>query len=103
MRLEIVLLFASMMLVTFIPRLLPALILDKIQLSAKAEKFLRLIPYTAMAALIFPGVLSVDAAYVSVGAVGGLVAVLSSWLKPSLPLTVFLSVVAVMLMYLLGI
>ena len=57
---EILLLFAGMMLVTYVPRLLPFVLIDKMHFSPRAERFLRLIPYTAMAALIFPGVLSVD-------------------------------------------
>ena len=39
-------------LVTFIPRLIPALFIDKLDFSPKVEKFLNLIPYTALAALI---------------------------------------------------
>ena len=52
---------ALMLLVTFIPRVLPGFLLDKLRLGKKATKFLNLIPYTAMSALIFPGVISVDA------------------------------------------
>ncbi|MCR5088911.1 MAG: AzlD domain-containing protein [Oscillospiraceae bacterium] len=55
-----VLLFLGMSLVTFLPRALPVLLLNRLQLSPKTEKFLRLIPYTAMSALIFPGVFAVE-------------------------------------------
>ncbi len=103
MRTEILLLYLGMMLVTFIPRALPVFILEKFQLSGRAEKFLRLIPYTAMAALIFPGILSVDPGIPLLGAVGGLVAILVAWLKPSVPLVVLLSVLANVLMYTLGV
>ena len=41
--------------VTFIPRLIPALFIDRLNFSPKFEKFLNLIPYTALAALICPG------------------------------------------------
>ena len=47
-------------LVTFIPRLIPAIFVDKLNFGPKVEKFLNLIPYTALAALICPGVLTVD-------------------------------------------
>lgn len=45
---------------TYIPRMLPALFMDKIQVSKKVNIFLQLIPYTAMASLIFPAILYVD-------------------------------------------
>lgn len=42
---------------TYIPRMLPALFMEKIQVSGKVNIFLQLIPYTAMASLIFPAIL----------------------------------------------
>ena len=45
MRLEIVLLVLGMTLVTYIPRALPAVFLDKIRLSPRLERFLNLIPW----------------------------------------------------------
>ena len=57
-RMEVLLIILGMTAVTYIPRALPAVILDKLKFSAKVEKFLKLIPYTAMTALIFPGILS---------------------------------------------
>ena len=45
---------------TYIPRMLLALFMDKIQVSGKVNIFLQLIPYTAMASLIFPAILYVD-------------------------------------------
>lgn len=57
MRTEIIILVIGMALVTYIPRMLPSLIIDKVRLGRKTEKFLKLIPYTAMAALIFPGII----------------------------------------------
>ena len=47
-------------LVTFIPRLIPAVFVDKLNFGPGFEKFLNLIPFTALAALICPGVLTVD-------------------------------------------
>lgn len=70
MRTEILLLLLGMALVTFLPRALPFLLLDRMRFPPRAERFLRLIPYTAMAALIFPGVLSVDSARPWVGLAG---------------------------------
>ncbi|MBQ2369753.1 MAG: AzlD domain-containing protein, partial [Peptococcaceae bacterium] len=47
-RMEVLLIILGMTAVTYIPRALPAVILDKLKFSAKVEKFLKLIPYTAM-------------------------------------------------------
>lgn len=79
MRLEIALIIIGMTLVTYIPRALPAVFLDRIKPGPKVERFLNLIPYTAMAALIFPGVLTVDAAQPLIGILGGLAALLLAW------------------------
>ena len=56
------LLILGMLAVTYIPRALPAVLADKFRFGGRTEKFLKLIPYTAMAAMIFPGVFTVDAA-----------------------------------------
>ena len=79
MRLEIALIVIGMTLVTYIPRALPAVFLDRIKPGPKVERFLNLIPYTAMAALILPGVLTVDAAQPLIGILGGLTALLLAW------------------------
>ncbi|WP_337525734.1 AzlD domain-containing protein [Holdemanella sp.] len=52
--------FSFFCLPTYIPRMLPALFMEKIQVSGKVNIFLQLIPYTAMASLIFPAILYVD-------------------------------------------
>ena len=67
---DIYLMILGMTLVTYLPRVLPAFLMGRIRLSARVEHFLQLIPYTAMTALVFPGVFSVDANPV-LGVVGG--------------------------------
>ena len=57
---NITLLIILCALVTFIPRVIPAIFMERLNFSPKFEKFLNLIPYTALAALICPGVLTVD-------------------------------------------
>ena len=75
--------------VTFIPRLIPALFVDKLNFSPKFEKFLNLIPYTALAALICPGVLTVDA----------VVAAGLAWIKVPMGAIVILTVVVLITVY----
>ena len=79
MRTDILILVLGMTLVTYTPRMLPAVLLEKLRFGSKAEKFLQLIPYTAMAALVFPGILTMDAARPYIGLAGGAAAALLAW------------------------
>ncbi len=81
MNYEIMIMIIGMTAVTYIPRVLPAVFISKFKFSPKFEKFLRLIPYTAMSALIFPGVFSVDAERPYIGIAGGITAALLAWKK----------------------
>ena len=81
---NIPLLIVGMMLVTFIPRILPAFIVDKIKMNRYVERFLKLIPYTAMAALVFPGVVGVGGDRWYIGVIGAVAAILLS-LIPKIP------------------
>ena len=71
----------GMMAVTYIPRALPVVFIDKMKFGKRMEKFLKLIPYTAMTSLIIPGVFTTDANNLSVGIVGGAVAAVLAWFK----------------------
>lgn len=99
MRTGVVLLILGMSLVTYIPRALPAVLMEKLRLNSNMEKFLKMIPYTAMAALVFPGILSVDAGKWYVGVIGGLAAVLLAWRKLPVAGVVLGSVAVVMGLY----
>ncbi|WP_405294738.1 AzlD domain-containing protein [Methanobrevibacter sp.] len=85
--------------VTFIPRLIPALFIDKLDFPPKAEKFLNLIPYTALAALICPGVLTVDNQLWYIGLIGAIVAAGLAWKKVPLGAIVILTVVILIAVY----
>ena len=86
-------------LVTFIPRLIPALFIDKLDFPPKAEKFLNLIPYTALAALICPGVLTVDNQLWYIGLIGAVVAAGRAWKKVPMGAIVILTVVILIAVY----
>ena len=81
MRAEILLLLLGMMPVTYIPRALPAVLVNKVRIGGRFEKFLKLIPYTAMSALVFPSVLLTDATNPWIGIVGAGVAILLAFKK----------------------
>ena len=96
---KILILLGGMMLVTYVPRLLPLILTDKIRFGGKLEKFLKLIPYTAMAALIFPGIFTVDVNPV-IGIVGGAVAATLAWFKCPVMVCVLAAIAADFLLYL---
>lgn len=98
---KILLLFLGMALVTYIPRALPVVLIDKMKFSAKVEKFLKLIPYTAMAALIFPGVFTVDTDHPVIGIVGTLTAGILAWEKQPVMVCVLAAIGADFLLYLM--
>ena len=94
-----ILLILGMAAVTYIPRAIPAALAGKMKFSGKLEKFLKLIPYTAMAALIFPGVLTADAARPWIGLVGGAVAAALAWKKMPVMVCVLGAIIVDMLIY----
>lgn len=97
----VLLMIFGMALVTYIPRALPGVVIKHMRLGRKAEKFLRLIPYTAMAALIFPGVLTINPDRLEIGIVGGLVATILALLKMPIIVCAVVAILADMLLYLL--
>lgn len=101
MRSEILLLCIGMMAVTYLPRALPAVIVDKLHFSPRIEKFLKLIPYTAMAALVVPGVFTVDAGRPEIGIAGALTAGILAWRKLPMIVCVAAAIGVDFLLYLL--
>lgn len=99
MRTDILLLILGMAAVTYVPRMLPAVLIDKMKFSPKIEKFLQLIPYTAMSALIFPGVFSVDSARPEIGILGGMVAGVLAWRRCPVMICVLAAIAAAFFLY----
>ena len=95
---KFVALILCLFLVTYIPRMLPALFMDKIQVSGKVATFLQLIPYTAMASLIFPSILYVDE-NIWIGIVASIVALIASLKKLPIIGVVLSSVIACVILY----
>lgn len=52
------LLIVGMLLVTYIPRVAPFWVMDRIQIPASVIRFLEFVPYAMLGALIFPGVIT---------------------------------------------
>lgn len=93
-------LWIGMIAVTYIPRVLPAFFMHKIKLTPKWNTFLNLIPYTAMSALIFPGILFCDASNPIIGLMGGVVATVLAWKKCPVIVVVLAAVLTCFCLYL---
>jgi len=79
-------------LVTVIPRILPAFIVDKLKFPTWVGQWLELIPYAALGALIFPGILNVIADQPHIGIIGGLAAILLSLFRFHIVLVVIAAI-----------
>src|SRR5699024_7729343 len=88
----------GMALVTMIPRFVPAFIMDKLELRNWMHRWLNAIPYAALGALIFPGILSVKADEPHIGIAGGIVAIVLAWLGCNIILVVVGAIGAVFIL-----
>jgi branched-subunit amino acid transport protein len=93
-----VLLIAGMAVVTYLPRLLPALFLDRFRFPTWFEKWLKSIPYAALGALIFPGVLLVKEDQPILGLAGGVMALFLALLNLHVTLVMAGSILVVYLL-----
>jgi len=84
---SLLLVVLGMALVTYIPRMLPLVLLRDIKLSPFLNRFLKYIPYAAIGALIFPGILTSTGSTASALA-GGLVSVALAYYRLNLMLVV---------------
>ncbi|WP_054873829.1 AzlD domain-containing protein [Oxobacter pfennigii] len=75
------LLILGMTAVTFIPRLLPFIIISSKKLPENIRRFLLYIPYAALGALIIPGVFTATPSKSYAAIVGMVFAALFSWYK----------------------
>lgn len=89
---------AGMAVVTMLPRLIPAFIVDKLQFHDWVNRWLNAIPYAALGALIFPGVLTVIPDRPHIGLIGGLVAIVLAAIGLNVILVVVGGIAAVFLL-----
>ncbi|QTM98586.1 AzlD domain-containing protein [Sediminibacillus dalangtanensis] len=88
----------GMSLVTMIPRILPAYIVDKVHFPEWMNRWLNAIPYAALGALIFPGILTVKPDQPHIGLIGGAVAVMLAFLGLNIILVVIGAIATVFLL-----
>lgn len=88
----------GMALVTIIPRVIPAFIVDLMQFPEWVNKWLQAIPYAALGALIFPGIMTVVPDKPSIGVMAGIVAITLAWLRLHVILVVLSAIITVFLL-----
>ena len=84
---EILLMVTAMGLVTYLPRALPLTALHDGALPPLLQRFLENIPYAALGALIFPGILTVGSD-TALGIIGGLTACILAYMELNLVVVV---------------
>ena len=91
-------LILGMMGVTYLPRLIPLLLMTERPINPLFKKFLLYIPYTALGALVIRGILEAPPGMGLITLAGIGVAALCSWLKGELVLSVLAAIFAVFLL-----
>lgn len=102
MDMKIFLMILGMSIVTYIPRAIPAVALDKIRISPRTQRFLSALPYAALGSLIFPGILSVEQGNPLVGLAGGVIAVILSCFRLNITFVICGSVLTVFIIKIFG-
>ncbi len=90
------LIIAGMTLVTYIPRMLPLVFMDIEKIPSWFQAILRNVPYAALGALIFPGILTVHE-NIWYGIIGGITAIAVAYLGANLIIVVMSSIAVLML------
>lgn len=96
-------LILGMMIVTYLPRLIPFLLMNDKKIPLKMEEFLSYIPYAALGALIIPGFITAIPGHWLVSLAGILIALLLGYLKGGVVVPVLGSIAVCMLLMNLGI
>jgi branched-subunit amino acid transport protein len=90
-------LIAGMALVTYIPRMLPLVFMDVEKIPEWFQAILRNVPYAALGALIFPGILTIHE-NIWYGIIGGITAIIIAYLGANLIIVVMSSIVVLMIL-----
>lgn len=93
---SLVIIVVLMAVVTYTPRMLPMVFLSRLELPAPIRAFLKHIPYAALGALIFPGILGSTGNTLSAIA-GGAVSVVLAYFRLNVIFVVFGGIAGVML------
>lgn len=95
---HLLLIVGVMTAVTYLPRLAPFYLLDRFQLPKSVQRILEQVPYAALGALVFPGVLNAYPGEPLLPLAGLGATLVIAWLRGGLILSVLGAVAAVYLM-----
>lgn len=93
---NLLLLVIAMGLVTYLPRMLPMVLLNNIQLPPLLNSFFQFIPFAALGALIFPGILT-STGSMSSAIAGSVVAIVMAYFRMNLMLVVMGGILGVLM------
>lgn len=94
----IFLVIIGMSLATMIPRMIPAFIIDRLQFRGWVNRWLNAIPYAALGALIFPGILTVKPDEPGIGLIGGAVAIVLAYFGLNIMIVVAGAIITVFML-----
>lgn len=94
---EMLIIILGMGIVTYIPRMLPLVLINGKEIPTKIKFILQNVPYAALGALIFPGILFIQED-VSFGIIGGMTAFVVAYFTNNL-LIVVISSISVLTLY----
>ncbi len=92
-----------MMIVTYLPRMLPMYFINVEKIPIELKRFLSFIPYAALGALIFPGSINSINGKPEVSVIGITTAAIIAWFSGNIIVTVVLTVAATYLLLFTGI
>ena len=94
---EMLIIILGMGIVTYIPRMLPLVFINGKEIPTRHKSILQNVPYAALGALIFPGVLFIQEE-LSFGIIGGITAFIVAYFTNHL-LIVVISSISVLILY----
>ncbi len=83
----------GMAVVTYLPRLFPLFVVKDIPMPGWVKRWLQYVPYAALGALIFPGIMTVDQSNPLIGVMVGILVAMAAWFTRNLVLLVVLGIV----------
>ncbi len=88
--------------INYLLRVLPATVFSKVKFGRYMRRVLNLIPYTALTALVFPGIFFSVGDHTYIAMAGTVVAIITAILRLPLSLSVIITVLAVIGMLIAG-
>ncbi|MEC2071507.1 AzlD domain-containing protein [Alkalihalophilus marmarensis] len=95
MNMTMLVIIAGMAIVTYIPRMLPLTFMDSLPIPPWLQAILKNVPYAALGALIFPGILTAHE-NVLFSLIGALTAIIAAYLGANLIIVVLSSILMLM-------